>query len=164
MPSSEPGLPEIYLRPGELFVAHEPTIIRTILGSCVGITFWSEERGVGALCHAMLPRAPKPTAITSSLTSAHGYVDFCIFDLARQFDALGVTRSKIQVKLFGGADVLAVENPAAKPTVGRLNCETAVEVLREEGYGVTASSLGGNAGLKISFNTGSGEVLLLRLT
>jgi chemotaxis protein CheD len=112
----------------------------------------------------MLPRAPKPTAITSSLTSAHGYVDFCIFDLARQFDALGVNRSEIQVKLFGGADVLAVENPAVKPTVGRLNCETAVEVLREEGYGVTASSLGGNAGLKISFNTGSGEVLLLRLT
>jgi len=164
MPAAEPTLPEIYLRPGELFLAHEPTIIRTILGSCVGVTFWSEKLGVGALCHAMLPRVPKLSSTSPTLADGRGYVDFCIFDLARQFDDLGARRSEIQVKLFGGADVLALETTAAKPTVGKLNCEAAVEVLQSEGYDVAASSLGGTVGCKILFHTGSGEVLLRRLT
>jgi chemotaxis receptor (MCP) glutamine deamidase CheD len=52
---------------------------------------------------------------------------------------------------------------SAKPTVGRLNCEIAVEVLRAESLHVTASSLGGTSGLGIRFDTRTGEVLLRRL-
>jgi chemotaxis protein CheD len=68
------------------------------------------------------------------------------------------------VKVFGGADVLFVDEVAARPSVGRLNYETALEVLHDEGFAVSASSLGERFGRKIRFNTGSGEVMLLRLT
>ena len=51
-------LVEVYLQPGEMFLALEPTIIRTLLGSCVGVSFWSRRMGIGALCHAMLPQCP----------------------------------------------------------------------------------------------------------
>ena len=54
----EDALPEVYLQPGESYLARKPTIIRTILGSCVGVTFWSARLGIGALCHAQLPRMP----------------------------------------------------------------------------------------------------------
>ena len=37
----ESEVPEVYLRPGESYLARKPAIIRTILGSCVGVTFWS---------------------------------------------------------------------------------------------------------------------------
>ncbi len=94
----------------------------------------------------------------------HRYVDFAIRDLARQFDELGAARKQVQVKLFGGADVLMVSEAAAsKPTVGRLNCESAVEIVRAEGFDVIASSLGGNRGMSLKFNTRTGEVLLRRL-
>jgi chemotaxis protein CheD len=67
------------------------------------------------------------------------------------------------VKLFGGADVLTVTNEASRPTVGSLNCETAIRVLRDEGFNVMASSLGGTSGVNIQFHTDTGEVLLRRL-
>ena len=92
------------------------------------------------------------------------YVDFAIRDLARQFDALGAQRDEVEVKLFGGGDVLLMIDDAARPTVGKLNCEVAMRVLEEEGFGVAASSLGGKRGVNIHFNTKTGEVLLKRHT
>jgi chemotaxis receptor (MCP) glutamine deamidase CheD len=66
------------------------------------------------------------------------------------------------VKLFGGADVLLMIDSLARPTVGRLNIEMAMKVLEEEGFAVSASSLGGRRGVNIYFNTETGEVLLQR--
>lgn len=157
-------LPEVYLQPGESYLAREPTIIRTILGSCVGVTFWSSRLRVGALCHGQLPRVPKKSSAGLTLAEGRRYVDFAVRDLARQFNELGVSRTETEIKLFGGGDVLVVsEKGALKPTVGKLNCESALEALLNEGFEVTASSLGGHSGLNIRFNTSNGEVLLRRL-
>jgi chemotaxis protein CheD len=158
----ESEVSEVYLRPGESYLARKPAIIRTILGSCVGVTFWSGRIGAGALCHAQLPRCPTNSPRGLNLETGRRYVDFSIRDLARQFDELGATRTEVQVKLFGGADVLLVGH-TSKPTVGRLNYETAIEVARAEGLQVIASSLGGISGLNIRFDTRTGEVLLRRL-
>jgi chemotaxis protein CheD len=155
---------DIYLHPGESYLARKPAIIRTILGSCVGVTFWCGRLGVGALTHSQLPRGPANSQADLSLAARHRYVDFAIRHLARQFDELGARRAEVEVKLFGGADVLLVSDAAAtKATVGKLNCEAAIEVLRDEGFAVIASSLGGSSGLNIRFDTRTGEVLLRRL-
>jgi len=164
MEEVESEVAEIYLHPGESYFAREPAIIRTILGSCVGVAFWSARLGVGALTHSQLPRCP---ANAAGLGAAEGrrYVDFAIRDVARQLDALGARRTEVQVKLFGGADVLLVGDAAStKSSVGKLNCEAAIEVLRDEGFQVIASSLGGTAGLNIRLDTRTGEVLLRRLS
>ena len=161
MPGTDNEMAEVYLQPGELFFAREPTVIRTILGSCVGATFWTERLGIGALFHAQLPRSPR------SLSSESGrrYVDSSIREIARQFDECHVQRSEIEVKVFGGADVLSgASQPSIRPTVGSLNCDAALEVLNAEGFNVIASSLRGNLGRKIQFHTGTGEVLVRRLT
>jgi len=54
--------------------------------SCVGVTFWSQRLGIGALSHSLLPRCP---ASNLSPGDGHRYVDFAIRDLARQLDELG---------------------------------------------------------------------------
>jgi chemotaxis receptor (MCP) glutamine deamidase CheD len=59
--------------------------------------------------------------------------------------------------------VLDVNPDSVRPTVGKMNCETAMRVLEEEGFSIAASSLGGTCGLNIQFHTGTGEVLLKRL-
>ena len=158
----DPDLPEVYVQPGESRLVREPTILRTLLGSCVGIAFRVPRLGVAALCHPMLPRAPVRMAASLSRSEGRRYVDFAIRDLARQFDALGANRSEVEVKQFGGGDVLAMASNAKRHTVGRLNSEVAMKVLAEEGFAVTASSLGGKRGVNIHFNTLTGEVLLQR--
>jgi chemotaxis protein CheD len=153
-------LPEISVQPGQLYLARSPMILQTILGSCVSVTFRSARLGAAALCHGVLPKCPRG----AGAPDGYRYVDFSIRYLARQFDALGAFRQEVEVKLFGGADVLSV--PAArahKATVGALNCRTALEVLEREGFRVAASDLGGLRGRTIRFDTETGEVLVHRL-
>ena len=164
MPPPETLLPEVYVQPGESRLVREPTMLRTLLGSCVGIAFRVPRLGLGALCHPMLPRQPAKPGASLSRSAGRRYVDYAIRDLARQFDALGASRDEIEVKLFGGGDVLVMASSAKRPTVGKLNSEVAMKVLAEEGFGVAASSLGGKRGVNIHFNTETGEVLLQRHT
>jgi chemotaxis protein CheD len=164
MAGADEGLPEIYLQPGESRLVKAPTILRTLLGSCVGIAFRIPRLGVGALCHPMLPRFPVKQALTITRSAGRRYVDYTIRDLARQFDALGARRDEVEVKLFGGGDVLLMASDSLRPTVGRMNIDVAMRVLEEEGFAVSASSLGGKRGINIYFNTQTGEVLLQRHT
>jgi chemotaxis protein CheD len=158
------ALPEVYVQPGESRLVREPSMLRTLLGSCVGIAFRVPRLGVGALCHPMLPHCPANQALTITRSAGRRFVDYAVRDLARQFDALGARRSEVEVKLFGGGDVLLMVDDAARPTVGKLNIEMAIKVLEEEGFSVSASSLGGKRGVNIHFNTQTGEVLLQRHT
>lgn len=155
--------PDVDLQPGELYLARTPAILRTILGSCIGVTFWSGRLGAGALCHSVLPRCPQNWPAGSTVEEGHRYVDFSIRYLARQFYALGASRSEIEVKLFGGADVLSAGARLGRPTVGALNRLAAEQVLAEEGLVISASDIGGNRGRRIHFHTGTGAVLLHRL-
>jgi chemotaxis protein CheD len=156
-----PALPEVNLPPGELYLAREPAILRTILGSCVSVTFWSARLGAGALCHGVLPRCPNGTPSLSPAERCR-YVDFSIRYLASRFAALGARCDELEVKLFGGADVLPSMR-SGRPTVGSANCTAAVEVLAEEGLTVLCSDIGGVQGRRIEFDTGSGEVRVYRL-
>jgi chemotaxis protein CheD len=162
MQPPDSGLPEVYVQPGESRLVSEPTILRTLLGSCVGIAFRVPRLGLAALCHPMLPQSPARGPVSLSRSAGQRFVDFAIRDLARQFDQLGAHRNEIEVKLFGGGDVLTMVSSAKRPTVGRMNIEAATKVLAEEGFDVTASSLGGTRGVNIHFNTETGEVLLQR--
>jgi chemotaxis protein CheD len=107
---------------------------------------------------------PASLAPGSSLSDATAMWISVIRYLAQQFDALGASRRELEVKLFGGADVLPIaESRQGTPTVGAQNCMAATEVLAEEGFTVSASDLGGVRGRRIHFHTGTGEVLLHRL-
>jgi chemotaxis protein CheD len=164
MPQPDAVLPELYVQPGESHLVREPTIMRTVLGSCVGATFLVPRLGIGALCHPMLPSYPLKPPSGQNPEAGRRYVDFAIRDLVRQFDSLGARRGEVEVKLFGGADVLPAVSAGSRPTVGKLNCEAALRVLREEDFAVVASSLGGASGINIQFNTATGEVFLKRLS
>jgi chemotaxis protein CheD len=163
--SAPPGiLPDLNLQPGQLYLAREPAILRTLLGSCVGVTFWCRKLGAGALCHGVLPRYPGKWPVNSATPDANRYVDFSIHYLAREFKALGVKGCEIEVKVFGGADVLDIGKSArSRPTVGAQNCAAAMETLAAEGLTISACDVGGRRGRRVDFHTGTGEVLLRRL-
>jgi len=149
--------PELFVQPGESHLVRGRAILRTLLGSCVGVTFWHPRLEISALCHPMLPRCSGRHA-DRSLESNRRYVDFAISDLASQLHALGARPEETEVKLFGGADVLLGGIGAGRRTVGSLNGEAALMCLRSEGFRIAASRLGGISGLHITFLTETGEV------
>lgn len=153
-------LPLVYLQIGEIHLARSPAILRTVLGSCVGVTLWAQGLGMGALCHGVLPRCPRGMQAPEGFR----YVDFAIRELVRQLEMLGAPRRYIEAKIFGGADVLPVHHsPSGKATVGRQNSHAALETLREENLTLAASDVGGPLGRTIEFNTATGEVRVRRL-
>lgn len=153
-------LPEYHVHPGECRLVCEAAVLHTVLGSCVGITFFVPRLSIGALCHPMLPKCQPSRCAGLSEATGRRYVDLAIRDMARRLDSLGVQRREAQVKLFGGCDVLPVASGSLRPTVGKLNAEAALRVLAEEQYAVAATRLGGEAGINIRFRTDTGEVLL----
>ncbi len=163
MAAPEAPIREIYVQPGESHLVSEPAVLRTLLGSCVGITFQAPRLGVGGLCHPMMPRCPPGKLQKLSTQAARRYVDFAVRNMASQLDALGASRAEVVVKLFGGNDVLTTSVSDPERTIGKMNCEAAVRVLAEEGFTVAASRLGGTTGVYITFDTATGEVLLRRL-
>lgn len=125
--------------------------------------FWSPRIGAAAMCHGALPECPASLLRDPTSPLRLRYVDFSIRYLAEQICARGARRFEIQVKLFGGADVLPVNGSRAAVSVGRKNCQHAIRTLEEEGLHLAASDLGGTLGRVIYFNTETGEVFLRRL-
>ena len=158
MPELALQLPEVHIMPGELHIARRPAILKTVLGSCVSVTIWSARLGIGALSHGVLPLCP------DGITGPEGYryVDFSTDYLLRQFDAAGAHRYELQIKVFGGADVLP-HFDRKKATVGHQNWRTALQTLHDQNLDILASDLGGETGRILQFHTDSGDVFLRRL-
>lgn len=157
---NDPNDPQsVFVMPGEAHFAQQPAILKTILGSCVGITFWNRRTGVGALCHGVLPKHPDTGA------DHYRYVDSAIRGVLTQLENLGIRRSEIDVKVFGGADVISnLGHTRGQATVGRQNWETALDVLQNEDLRVTAKDIGGATGRALRFHTGSGAVFIRRIS
>ena len=157
-------LPLVYLKPGEMYIAQDrPALVTTVLGSCISASMFSERFRIGAICHGLLPNCRGKQECDGTCTEGFRYVDCSIRQMAKQFDALGVLRGEIKVKLFGGADMFTPKDGGrASASVGRQNIETAMKVIMDEGLTLVASDVGGVRGRKILFYAHTGEVLLKR--
>jgi chemotaxis protein CheD len=156
-------LPTVRLAVGEVRLARNPVFLQTVLGSCVAASFWSPSLRIGAMCHGALPHCPDKLLRETDLKPRLRFVDYSIRYLLGRLLALGAPRFELQVKLFGGADVLPLTGSRAKESVGRQNCLAALRTLEEEAITMAASDLGGRQGRVIYLQTDTGEVLLRRL-
>ncbi|MCX5812301.1 MAG: chemotaxis protein CheD [Proteobacteria bacterium] len=147
----------VFLKPGELYISDKPTIVSTILGSCIAVTIFNRRLKAGGICHAMLPR--------SSFTKGHHefrYVDSSILYMLNKFETMGIRKDEMEIKLLGGADVIDRMNESMA-SIGQKNIEIALEVIRNENLQLKVSDIGGKLGRKVHFYTHTGKVLLKRI-
>jgi chemotaxis protein CheD len=157
-------LPVVYLKPGELHFAKKPTVVVTVLGSCLSVTMF-HRRGLGGICHGLLPRCNRPKDREVECLDGLKYVDSSIRQMVMAFDRYGVPRSEIEVKCFGGADMFTQKNAdSGLVSIGKQNIITAEKTLASEGLTLRVKDVGGRQGRKILFYTHTGEVLLKRLS
>jgi chemotaxis protein CheD len=147
---------KVFLNPGEFYVSTKPEEIATILGSCISVTMFSRKDGVGGICHALLPKKP----LEKCNSDTFKYVDSSVMTMFSELCKLGISPGALEVKLFGGADVLP---SFEKKTVGKSNIEAALDILADLGLNVCASDVGGNRGRKIIFSTTEGSVRVKKL-
>lgn len=160
-----PSIPQVHLRPGEVLVTQEPQWVITLLGSCVAVTMFNACFQLAAICHAILSRPRGTVMLCSNPAQRFRYLSDAVPAMARRFSHFGLQPNEVEVKLFGGGDVLDMGgNPQNGHSIGRANIVMAQQLLKEAGFQIEAQNVGGNRGCKIVFNTETGEVLHQRLS
>lgn len=142
-----------YLHAGRLHVSAEPTIITTILGSCVAVAIWDDRIGAGGMNHFLLPHR-----ISGTDPAAARFGTLATNELVDRLLALGATPGRMHAKVFGGASMLGPET--ALLSIGDKNAGVAVDILRDRRIAIIASSVGGSRGRKVVFHTDTGETFV----
>ena len=155
----------VYLHPGEYHFATKPTMIHTILGSCVSVVLYDQAHQFGAMCHAVLDSVPSPQEQRGK--RCYKYMDCVLEEMIHKFRSYGIAMQSLRAKVFGGAQMLLEEEremaSAARPGVGVKNAQMALQLLQQYGCKVEAQDVGGYQGRKIYFLSHDGDVYLKRV-
>ena len=154
-------LPTVHLQPSELVVANRPTMLVTILGSCVAVCLYDRKRKVGAMCHGLLPTAKAKANAPAGDCSR--FVDCAVHKMVRGLaKKCGSLPVDLEAKVFGGARMFSpvVEGKGNHmQRVGAANIKAARDVLRKCGVRVSVEDVGAVGGYKIFFESHTGKVL-----
>jgi chemotaxis protein CheD len=133
-------------------VSAAPDILRTILGSCVGICLYDPGIKIGGMCHIMLP------SLKGNSMSVKKYADKAIPMMLEEMEQRGADRKRIIAKVAGGSTMFNVSENSLMGEIGNNNSNRVREVLRELGITSVAEDTGGNYGRTIDFYLESGVV------
>jgi chemotaxis protein CheD len=142
----------VHVVQGEFQIVSDPSIVlTTLLGSCVSTCMWDPVAEIGGMNHFLLPGNE---GSGDELKYGVNAMELLINGLLQG----GALRSRLQAKLFGGAQV--VQNLS---DVGSQNARFAQRFLSSEGIPCQTQSLGGLQGRRIRFwpTTGRAAQMLI---
>ena len=140
---------KVYLHPGQLFAAVQPSAVTTILGSCVSLCVWDPMLKIGGMNHYLLP-----FWVGDDIASPR-FGTVAIETLIEKVLALGARKNHLRAKLFGGACVIEAFRER-EDHIGIVNARLAENMLRLQAIPVVEQDLTGRRGRKVVFNTDDG--------
>lgn len=126
-------------------------LITYALGSCIGLCFEDPGLRLGALLHVMLP-----VNMETGRKNAFKYADTGIRETLRQMMAQGALKTRITVKIAGGAKMFEVSG-GNLGNIGQRNIESVHTILRQEGIRLIAEDVGGTVARTLLFDVASGQ-------
>ncbi|BCS89275.1 chemotaxis protein CheD [Pseudodesulfovibrio sediminis] len=159
------GLPKVFLQTGDCYIGVQPTLVTTVLGSCLAVTIHAPKVGIGTICHAFLPDSMESTPLKGREPQICRYVDTALQNMLETMDKIGVPRRELVVKMFGGGSGVAVQNIKSSSTfnIGKRNIDMARKLLNFVRLPIQVEDVGGSRGRKLMFNTQTGEVWVKKL-
>ncbi len=148
---------EVSIHIGDFYSSKKPTVIDTMLGSCVAACLYDPVMRVGGMNHILLPGKAKMKGFNASARYGINAMEVLINDIMKH----GGNRHSLVAKVFGGAHLLSaisIENG-----VGRQNIAFVEEFLQCEGIRILSRDVGGHAGRTIFFHSDTGDVFLKRI-
>ncbi len=140
---------------GEYYVTDRPDeVLSTVLGSCVAVCVRDPEIRVGGMNHFLLPSAASPSRQGFSLRYGVYSVERLINDILGR----GGERERLEVKVFGGANVLK-----GMARIGSRNAEFVENYLAREGLPIAAKHLRGDIARRIRYYPTTGRVMMSRI-
>jgi len=152
-------LPAAKIMPGEFYVSAQGEMISTVLGSCISACIRDTRIGVGGMNHFMLPESGEHSSWAGSEVSASmRYGNWAMEFLINAILKLGGQRNSLEIKLFGGGQVLA-----NMTDIGQRNIEFAFDYLKNERLTISAQDVGGTLPRKVLYFPDTGAVKIKKL-
>ena len=129
---------------GEIKIARKGEILKTILGSCVGIGFIWRRKGICGLAHCLLPEAPEKTFEISGR-----FVDQAIPSLLALMKIHPEDLHEIEAIIAGGGNMTQPNSQDPSNLVGSHNFLVAERELKKLGVRLVHVERGGEEGRKI---------------
>lgn len=142
-----------YVEPGYIYFSRTATQLRTVVGSCVAVCLWDERHRYGGMNHFLLPGVSEPDRATAR------FGNVAVAALVHIMEEAGSRRENIVAQILGGG----VPAGAVKPSLGERNVLAAREALFRKQIRVISEDTGGSVGRKIVFDTGSGDLAILKV-
>jgi len=148
----------VKILPGEYYATKDPTIIVTVLGSCVSVCLRDPITKIGGMNHFLLPNDEFVT--TGQMNTSARYGTYAMELLINELLKMGADRNRLEAKVFGGGNVLqglTVHN------IGERNSEFVLDYLKLEKIPVLARDLLGPFPRKVYFFPDTGEVKVRKI-
>lgn len=141
----------------DLKAANNGDILRTILGSCVGICLYDPDTKTGGLAHIMLPVRKNESS------SVKKYADTALPVLLKDMNDIGSDSSRLVAKIVGGATMFNLSENSMMSEIGKNNILKVREILKERNIPIVAEDIGGDYGRTIDFYLDTGEIKIKSL-
>ncbi len=140
---------------GEWHISDEDVIIQTVLGSCISVCLYSDYYYFVGMNHFLLPGK-----VSSSLgdTKYGRYGMYAMELLINGLMKLGVDKYQLKAKVFGGANILRMDNDALN--IGKNNIDFVTDYLNAEGIPIISGDVGKDFSRTILFFQKTKKVLL----
>ena len=156
--SSELDKTVVRVDQGHLYETASPReVLTTVLGSCISACIRDPRVGIGGMNHFLLPVGNNDDV--KGADGATRYGDYAMTQLINALVSQGALRERLEIKLFGGADLAGFARP-----VGSRNVAFVLDYLETEGFAVAAQDLGGDKPRMLRYYPVSGKVQVKRLT
>ena len=142
---------------GDLAVSASPHILKTILGSCIGIALYSPRDKAGGLLHIMLP------VLTNGDMNRAKYANTGIPILISALEnEYGIKRHKLIAKIAGGANMFTFKKTLAPIfDIGTNNITAVRNYLQQFNIPIVGEDVGANYGRRIEFHLESGRMVIV---
>jgi chemotaxis protein CheD len=141
---------EIQVHMCQIGIGGHDDVLRTTLGSCVGIGLLWRARAVYGLAHCLLPEAPALSSPASPSDNASAkYVTQAIPSLLQLMQVQRASYGELEAVVAGGANMVHyVRRPSHAP-IGEQNARTAQRLLDALGVRIVHTDVGGESGRQL---------------
>ncbi len=140
--------------PGEFYVTTQHEAIATVLGSCVSACIRDTDLGIGGMNHFMLPIKGSIYDQDSVNSEAARYGNWAMEFLINQILKSGGRRRMLEIKVFGGSNVL----PSLPSMVSEDNIRFIMNYVYNENLNIRAKDVGGHLGRMVVYYPKTGLV------
>lgn len=132
-------------------------IITHSLGSCIGLVGYDPKMHAGGLLHFQLPDSANHAR--RARENPFMFADTGIPLFLETLYSLGASKSRLQVSMFGGANMLDDEELFK---IGTKNARATKKLLWQQSISVVHEDVGGNSSRTVSLDIATGNISLRR--